>query len=80
MKGPKISVIIPVYNVSEYISRCADSIISQNLFDIEIIFVNDGTKDNSREIVQKYQHDDSRIMILDKENGGLSSARNYGLK
>lgn len=80
MKGPKISVIIPVYNVSEYISRCADSIVSQNLYDIEIIFVNDGTKDNSREIVEKYQHKDSRIIILDKENGGLSSARNYGLK
>ena len=46
MKGPKISVIVPVYNVSEYISRCADSIVSQKLYDIEIIFVNDGSKDN----------------------------------
>ena len=51
MKGPKISVIVPVYNVSEYISRCADSIVSQKLYDIELIFVNDGSKDNSREIV-----------------------------
>ena len=80
MKGPKISVIVPVYNVSEYISRCIDSIVFQNLFDIEIIFVNDGSKDNSREIIEKYQQNDSRIIILDKENGGLSSARNYGLK
>ena len=80
MKGPKISVIVPVYNVSEYISRCADSIVSQKLYDIELIFVNDGSKDNSREIVEKYQLNDSRITILDKENGGLSSARNYGLR
>ena len=80
MKGPKISVIVPVYNVSEYISRCADSIVSQKLYDIEIIFVNDGSKDNSREIVEKYQLNDFRITILDKENGGLSSARNYGLR
>lgn len=80
MKAPKISVIVPVYNVSEYISRCADSIVLQNLFDIEIIFVNDGTKDDSKEIAEKYQRKDSRITVLSKENGGLSSARNYGLK
>lgn len=73
-----ISVIIPVYNVEEYIEECLNSVLSQTLTNIEIIIVNDGTKDNSIEKVLKY--DDNRIVILNKENGGLSSARNEGLK
>ncbi|MGG7213278.1 glycosyltransferase family 2 protein [Clostridium nigeriense] len=73
-----ISVIIPVYNVEEYIEECLNSVLSQTLTNIEIIIVNDGTKDNSMEKVLKY--DDDRIVILNKENGGLSSARNEGLK
>ena len=73
-----ISVIIPVYNVEEYIEECLNSVLNQTLRNIEIIIVNDGTKDNSIEKVLKY--DDNRIVILNKENGGLSSARNAGLK
>lgn len=80
IKGPKFSVIIPVYNVENYLSECLDSVINQSLFDIEIICVNDGSKDRSREILTEYQKRDSRILIIDKINGGLSSARNAGLK
>ncbi len=76
----KVSIIVPVYNVEEYLSRCLDSLINQTLKDIEIIVVNDGTKDNSQEIIDKYKKKDKRIISLIKENGGLSSARNYGLK
>lgn len=80
MKGVKISIIVPVYNVADYLSRCLDSLITQTLYDIEIICVNDGTKDNSVEIIKSYIEKDSRVKLYNKENGGLSSARNYGLK
>ena len=73
-----ISVVIPVYNVEVYIEECLESVIKQTIKDIEIIVVNDGTKDNSIEKIMKY--DDDRIVIINKENGGLSSARNAGLK
>ncbi len=77
---PEISVIVPVYNVEKYIRKCLDSIINQTFKDIEIICVNDGSTDKSREILTEYQKKDSRIKIIDKKNGGLSSARNAGLK
>ena len=76
----KISVIIPVYNVEDYLNKCLDSIINQTFKDIEIICVNDGSKDNSLQIVKEYAQKDNRIKIVDKENGGLSSARNAGLE
>ena len=79
MKNIKISVIIPVYNVEKYIIECIESIINQTLKDIEIIVVNDGTKDNSIKIVEEYLSD-KRIKIINKANGGLSSARNEGMK
>ena len=75
----EISVIIPVYNVEKYLERCLDTVISQTFEDIEIICVNDGSTDNSREILEDYKNKDSRIIVLDKENGGLSSARNAGM-
>lgn len=78
-KEPKFSIIIPVYNVENYLSECLESVINQSLYDVEIICVNDGTKDRSREILTEYQKRDNRILIVDKENGGLSSARNAGL-
>ena len=80
MKRPKFSIIIPVYNVENYLSQCMDSVIGQTLYDIEIICVNDGTKDSSKAVLESYQKKDHRIQIFDKENGGLSSARNYGLE
>lgn len=80
IKAPKFSIIIPVYNVENYLSQCLDSVINQTLLDIEIICVNDGTKDHSREVLEAYQKKDERIQIVDKANGGLSSARNAGLK
>lgn len=76
----KISVIVPVYNVENYLEQCLDSVIAQTLTDIEIICVNDGSEDSSRLILEKYRQKDTRIKIIDKENGGLSSARNAGLK
>lgn len=76
----KVSVIIPVYNVESYLRECMDSVINQTLEDLEIICVNDGSTDNSRAILQEYANKDSRIKIIDKENGGQSSARNLGIK
>lgn len=76
---PKVSIIIPVYNVEEYLERCLDSIVNQTLKDIEIIIVNDGSTDGSKEIIQKYTSEYKNIVYLEKENGGLSSARNYGI-
>lgn len=80
IKKPKFSIIIPVYNVERYLSACMESVLHQTLRDIEIICVNDGTKDHSRDILAAYQQHDPRIIVVDKENGGLSSARNAGLK
>lgn len=78
-KNPKFSIIVPVYNVEQYLSFCIESIISQTLKDIEIICVNDGSTDSSLDILQQYAMQDDRIQIIDKKNGGLSSARNAGL-
>lgn len=74
----KVSVIVPVYNVEEYIEECINSIINQTLKEIEIIVVDDGSEDKSIEFVKKIK--DDRIRIIHKVNGGLSSARNEGLK
>lgn len=80
MKDPKISVIVPVYNVEEYIPRCLDSIVKQTMKEIEIICINDGSTDNSLEILRAYAKQDDRITVIDKENGGVSSARNAGIR
>lgn len=74
----KVSIIVPVYNVEDYIEKCLNSLINQTLRDIQIIIVNDGSTDKSKDIIQKYL-DDDRILYLEKENGGLSDARNYGI-
>lgn len=75
-----LSIIVPVYNVEPYLTRCLNSIVQQDYNDIEIIIVNDGSTDNSSKIIQKFGRMDSRIVIIDKNNGGLSSARNAGLE
>lgn len=78
---PKVSVIVPVYNVEKYISKCLDTLVNQTLDDIEIIIVNDGSKDKSKEIIKKYETKYlEKIKYYEKENGGLSDARNYGMK
>lgn len=76
----KISIIVPVYNVERYLNRCLDSIINQTYNNIEIILVNDGSTDNSLEICNSYREKDSRVVVINKKNGGQSSARNSGLK
>lgn len=75
----KISVVMPVYNVAEYLSKCLDSIICQTLQDIEIICVNDGSTDESLKILQEYKSRDKRIIIIDKQNENSGVARNAGL-
>lgn len=76
----KVSVIVPVYNAEKYLSCLIDSLLAQTLKEIEFIFINDGSKDNSLEILKEYAKKDERIVIIDKENAGVSSARNDGLK
>ena len=76
---PKVSVIVPVYNVEKYITRCLTSLINQTLDDLEIILVNDGSTDNSVAIIREYKRQHDNIILVEKENGGLSSARNFGL-
>ncbi|MCL2888937.1 MAG: glycosyltransferase [Eggerthellaceae bacterium] len=76
---PKLSVIVPIYNVEEYLEECLDSLCAQSFSDFEVLCVNDGTTDASREIAQRYADNDPRFVIIDKANGGLSSARNAGI-
>lgn len=76
----KISVIIPVYNVEKYLERCLDSVIANSYENLEIICINDGSTDNSYKILQEYAEKDARICLISKKNGGVSSARNAGLK
>lgn len=79
MDKPLISVIVPVYNVEDYIEECIDSLIHQTYKNIEIILIDDGSTDSSGDICDKYASQHSNIVVLHKENGGLSSARNAGL-
>lgn len=76
-----ISVIVPVYNTEKYIKKCLDSLVNQTMKNIEIIVVNDGSKDHSKEIIKEYENKyPDMIKYYKKENGGLSSARNYGVE
>ena len=77
---PLVSIIVPVYNVEQYLSQCLDSLVNQTYRNIEIICVNDGSPDNSAEILKKYSDLDSRIKLLEQKNMGLSGARNTGMK
>lgn len=76
---PKISVIVPVYNVEQYLPRCIDSILVQTFTDFELLLIDDGSTDNSGKICDEYAKKDNRIRVFHKENGGVSSARNLGL-
>ena len=76
---PLISIIVPVYNVEKYLSRCIDSILSQSFTDFELLLIDDGSKDDSGRLCDEYAEKDARIRVFHKENGGVSSARNVGL-
>lgn len=76
---PTVSIIVPVYNAENYLHKCINSLLNQNFSDFEIILVNDGSKDASGSICDKFAHSDNRIKVIHKENGGVSSARNRGL-
>lgn len=76
---PKVSIIVPIYNSELHLSRCIDSILAQTYTDFELILINDGSNDKSREICDYYATKDRRIIVVHKENGGTSSARNRGL-
>ena len=76
----KVSVIVPVYNTENFLERCLNSLVNQTLNDMEIIVVNDGSTDASQEIIDRFANDFPNIIrTYRKKNGGLSSARNYGL-
>ena len=77
---PIVSVIVPVYNNEKYLSHCINSILNQSCQDFEIILVDDGSPDKCGQIIDEYKEKDSRIISLHKKNGGLSDARNYGMK
>lgn len=76
----KISIIIPVYNIAEYLPRCLDSLINQTYKNLEIIVVDDGSSDNSRDIIESYAKKDSRIVKIFKNNSGVSDTRNKGIE
>ncbi|SJZ59042.1 glycosyltransferase family 2 protein [Anaerorhabdus furcosa] len=76
----KVSIIVPIYNVEEYLGKCIESCLCQTFVDYELILVNDGSTDNGLSICREYEMKDSRIKVLDKPNGGLSDARNAGMK
>ena len=80
MKKDKVSIIVPVYNVEKYIEKCLNSLISQSYKNIEIILIDDGSKDNSGKICDTYKRKDSRIKVVHKENAGVSEARNSGIQ
>jgi glycosyltransferase involved in cell wall biosynthesis len=79
MNEPKVSVIVPIYNTEKYLRQCLDSIVVQTLRDIEIILINDGSKDGSLAIMKEYAKKDSRVQIIDKPNEGYGKAMNRGL-
>lgn len=77
--SPKISIIVPVYNVEKYIHKCIDSILNQTFKDFELILVDDGSTDNCGQICDEYAKKDSRVIVIHKENGGQATARNIAL-
>ena len=74
-----VSVIIPAYNIEDYIGRCLDSVLSQTYKNLEIIVIDDGSSDRTGEILDDYEKKNHRMKVIHKENGGVSSARNIGI-
>lgn len=78
-KRPKVSIVVPVYNVEYYLPRCVDNLLQQTYTNIEVVLVDDGSSDNSASICDGYAQKDSRVKVIHKENGGVSAARNSGI-
>lgn len=78
--GPLISVIIPVYNAEKYLPVCLDSLLAQTYPNLELVCVNDGSPDGSQAVLERYARQDSRVKVFCKENGGVSAARNFGMR
>ena len=76
---PIVSIIVPIYNMEKYLDNCLKSIVNQSYKNIQVILINDGSKDKSEQIAKKYQENDSRIILINKENSGVSSSRNMGI-
>ena len=77
---PKLSVIIPVYKVEDYLERCVRSVLNQSYKDVELVLVDDGSPDRCPQICDELATEDGRIKVVHKKNGGLASARNEGIK
>ena len=80
MNTPKVSILVPVYNVEKYIEECIESLINQTYENLEIILVDDGSPDGCPGICDEYASKDKRIKVIHKQNGGASSARNLGIE
>ena len=80
MTDALISVIVPVYNVEQYLTKCLESIVSQTYTNLEILLIDDGSTDGSGEICDRFASKDSRISVIHKANGGVSTARNLGME
>ena len=80
MNNPKISVIVPVYNVEKYLHKCIDSILVQTFTDFELLLIDDGSTDKSGDICDEYAVKDARVRVFHTENRGVSAARNHGLR
>ena len=80
MKKSKVSIIIPVYNAEKHLSRCIGSVLNQTYTQIELILLNDGSKDKSIDIIRKYEKKDKRIIVIDKQNEGVAKTRNLGIQ
>lgn len=80
MRTKKFSIIVPVYNCQDYISRCIESVLNQNTKDLELILINDGSTDSSKTMIEEYKKDSELIKVINKKNEGVSKARNIGLK
>lgn len=79
MNNPKVSIIVPIYNVEKFLPRCLDSLLAQTFPDFELLLIDDGSKDRSGDICDKYALKDQRIRVFHKENGGVASARQFGV-
>ena len=79
MSYPLISIIVPIYKVENYLHRCIDSILAQTYPNIEVVLVDDGSPDNCGTICDEYSKRDERVVVIHRENGGLSAARNSGI-